>query len=67
MSASMRLMAIAQVIQKIQVLRKHSCTNQTAAQGNGSIPFYERPGYEATFLATLDQRVEIAISLSEQF
>ena len=27
----------------------------------------ERSGYEATFLATLEQRAEIAISLGKQF
>ena len=47
------LTAIAQAIQEIEVLRKHRRTNRTAEQG-GSNRFYEHPGYEATFLATLE-------------
>ena len=31
----------------------------------GRNPFYKLPGYEATFLATLEQRAEIAISLCQ--
>ena len=34
---------------------------------SGSNHFCKCPGYEATFLATLKQRAEIAISLRKQF
>ena len=34
---------------------------------SGSNHFYECPGYEASFPATLEQRAEIAISLFRQF
>ena len=53
--------------------RKSKCYVSTDAQTerrhkgeSGSNRFYERPGYEATFLATLEQRAEIAISLRRQ-
>ena len=39
-----------------------------AAERKGSgLRDYERPGYEATFLAALEQRAEIAISFCKQF
>ena len=54
--------------------RKLKCYVSTDAQTerrrkaeSGSNCFYERPGYEATFLTTLEQRAEIAISLRRQF
>ena len=54
--------------------RKLKCYVSTDAQTewrrkaeSGSNCFYECPGYEATFLTTLEQRAEIAISLRRQF
>ena len=49
--------AIAQVIQEIEVLCQHRRTNRTAAQGREQK--HERPGYEATFLATLEQELRL--------
>ena len=50
--------------------RKLKCYVSTDAQTerrrkaeSGSNCFYERPGYEATFLTTLERKTEIAISL----
>ena len=42
-------------------------TERRCKAESGSNCFYERPGYEATFPATLEQRAEIAISLRRQF
>ena len=66
LSASVPLTAIAQAIQK-----RYICTDAQTGQRHkaesGSNRFYEHPGYEATFLATLEQRADIAISLCKQF
>ena len=70
LSASVPSTAIAQTIQEIKVLRQHRQSAQTEWRHkaeSGSNRFYERPGYEATFLATLEERAEIAISLRRQF
>ena len=52
-------MAITQAIQEIEVLRKHRCMKWMAQTENERDRFYKRPnpGYGATFLATLEQRV----------
>ena len=63
LSASVPFTAITQTIQEIKVLRKDRCMNQWYKAKSGSNRFYECPGYEYTFLATLEQRAEIAISL----
>ena len=56
-SASMPLTAIAKAIQEIEVLRKHRRTNQTWCKAeSGSNRYYKCPGYEGTFLATLEKR-----------
>ena len=49
-SVSVRLTAIAGAIQEIEMLRKHRCTNQTAAQGR------EQKQSFNTFLAALEQK-----------
>jgi len=58
-------MAIIQAIQEIEVLHKHRCMKWMAQTENERDRFYKRPnpGYGATFLTTLEQRVEMAISL----
>ena len=49
-SASVPLMAIAEALQAIEILRKHRRTNQTAAQGRErDQSYYERPGYGVLF------------------
>ena len=56
-SASVPLMAIPEAIQEIEVLHKHRHTNQTWHKAeSGSNHYYEHPGYEGTFLATLEKR-----------
>ena len=42
-------------------------TRQQCKAKSGRNCFYEHPRYKATFLATLEQRAEIAISLCKQF
>ena len=61
-SASVPLTAI------LKLSRKSKChvstgtrTRQRCKSESGSNRYYERPWYEATFLATLEQRTEIAI------
>ena len=63
-------MAIAEAIQKIEMyvstgtgmyVSTGTGTRQRRKSESGSNRYYERPGYEATFLATLEQRTEIAI------
>ena len=63
---SVPLTAIAQAIQEIEV-STDARTGRRSKAGSGSNRFYERPGYEATFLATLEQTADIAISLCKQF
>ena len=68
---SVPLTTITQAIQEIEVLHKHRRTNWTVAQGRQAeaivLRLYEHPEYEATFVATLEQRAEIAISLCRRF
>ena len=67
-SASVPLTAIAEAIQEIEILRSTDAqTRQQRKAESGSIRYYKRPGYKSTFLATLEQRAEIAISFCKQF
>ena len=60
MSASVRLTAIAEAIQEIEMLRKYRRTNQTAAEGREQKQSFNTMnvllGYEATFLTALEQK-----------
>ena len=66
-SASIPLMAIAEAIQEIEMLRSTGAQTRQRKAESGSNHYYERPGYEATFLAALEQRAEIAISFCKRF
>ena len=60
-SASVPLTAIAEAIQEIEMLRSTNVrTRERRKAESGSNRYYERPGYEATFLAALEQRAKIA-------
>ena len=67
MSASIPLTAIAEAIQEIEMLRSTGAQTRQRKAESGSNHYYERPGYEATFLAALEQRAEIAISFCKRF
>ena len=54
-SASVLLTAIAEVIQEIEMLRSTNVRTRERKAESGSNRYYERPGYEATFLAALKE------------
>ena len=60
----MPLTAIAEAIQEIEMLHSTDArTRERRKAESRSNRYYERPGYEATFLAALEQRAKIAIFL----
>ena len=62
-SASVPLTAFAEAIRNVSHVSTDAQTRQRRKCESGSNRYYERPGYEATVLAALEQRAEIAISL----
>ena len=55
-SASVPLTVIAEAIQEIKMLRSTDArTREQRKADSGTNRYYERPGYEATFLAALNK------------
>ena len=63
-SASVPLTVIAEAIQEIKMLCSTDArTREQRKADSGTNRYYEIPGYEATFLATLEQKAEITVFL----